>query len=487
MTLFRKLLILFHRYLGMALCLLFVMWFVSGIAMIYVKGMPELTAATRLQHLPPLDFRQIQLKASEAAARAGIVEPPSRVLLLTIMGRPAWRFTTPEMKTVFADTGEIMAPVGPIEALAIASRFLNLPESALHHLRVIDEADQWTLGSRRLMPMHKISADDPARTELYVSGLSGEVSVVTTRRSRILAWVSAIPHWMYLEILRRDNSVWRRVVLWTSGLGVVLALMGIALAIIQYSRKPPHIRYAGWLRWHYITGAIFGFFTLTWVFSGFLSMEPWDWASSGGLGDGMREAFSGGPLDLTQFPAMLPGPWTSMFPYNEIKEVELLRIQGDAYYAVRGDRLDPQLVHVEPLRIRRELFSQESLVGKARQANPDVALREVAQLSNYDSYYYSRDGDAPLPVLRVKFDDPDQSWFYIDPVLGRIVARFQRRERLQRWIYHGLHSLDFSFWYYNRPLWDIGVIALCTGGALLGAIGVLISIRRLRRDLRRVF
>jgi hypothetical protein len=144
------------------------------------------------------------------------------------------------------------------------------------------------------------------------------------------------------------------------------------------------------------------------------------------------------------------------------------------------------LASAQPLQIRRELFPVDSLIGKAKQANPDVAITEAKELSNYDSYYYSRDREAPLPVLRLKFDDPDKTWFYIDPRMGRVMARFQRRERLQRWIYHGLHSLDFSFWYYSRPAWDIGVIVLCAGGALLSVIGVVISLRRVRRDLRRV-
>jgi len=271
------------------------------------------------------------------------------------------------------------------------------------------------------------------------------------------------------------------VVLWTSGLGTVLVLMGLVLAVIQYSRKPPHIRYAGWMRWHYITGAIFGVFTLTWVFSGFLSMEPWGWASEGGLGDGMRRAFSGGPLDLAQFSAM-----PSRFPVDDAKEIEFLRIQGDAYYAAKGKSLTPVLVSAEPFSIREGVFSTDSLVGKAKQANPNIPIADVTELSTYDSYYYSRDGEAPLPVVRLKFDDPDKTWFYIDPKLGRILARYQKRERLQRWIYHGLHSLDFSFWYYSRPAWDIGVIVLCSGGAVLSAIGVFISIRRLRRDIRRI-
>jgi uncharacterized iron-regulated membrane protein len=481
MMLLRKLLIFLHRYLGIALCLVFVMWFLTGIAMIYAKAMPTLTPESRLEHLPLLDFQRIKLRPSEAAERAQLSGPAPRVSLLTIMERPAYRFSFPEIVTVFADTGEVMNPPGPKESLSIASHFLNLPESALQHIRTLSSPDQWTIGNNGLMPMHKISADDEAHTELYVSEQSGEVAVVTTRASRALAWVSAIPHWLYLSVLRTNGRVWNLVVLWTSGLGTVLALMGLLLAIIQYSRRPPHIRYAGWMRWHYITGAIFGIFTLTWVFSGFLSMEPWDWASVGGLGDGMRAAFSGGPLDLAQFSAM-----PSRFPVNDVKEIEFLRIQGDGYFAVKGKSLTPVLVSAETLSVREGLFSTESLVGKAKQANPAVSIAEVTELSSYDSYYYSRDGEAPLPVVRVKFDDPDKTWFYVDPKLGRILARYQKRERLQRWIYHGLHSLDFSFWYYSRPAWDIGVIVLCSGGAVLSAIGVWISIRRLRRDIRRI-
>jgi uncharacterized iron-regulated membrane protein len=40
MQTFRRALILTHRYLGIPLSVLFVLWFVTGIAMIYVGGMP---------------------------------------------------------------------------------------------------------------------------------------------------------------------------------------------------------------------------------------------------------------------------------------------------------------------------------------------------------------------------------------------------------------------------------------------------------------
>ena len=63
--------------------------------------------------------------------------------------------------------------------------------------------------------------------------------------------------------------------------------------------------------------------------------------------------------------------------------------------------------------------------------------------------HYSRGRQTPLPILRVKFDDPDQTWVYVDPEVSQVVARIHELDRVERWLYNGLHSLDFSFW-YNR-------------------------------------
>ena len=52
----RKLLILSHRYLGIALSLLFVVWFGSGITMMYAGGMPRLSGDERLERLAPVDL-----------------------------------------------------------------------------------------------------------------------------------------------------------------------------------------------------------------------------------------------------------------------------------------------------------------------------------------------------------------------------------------------------------------------------------------------
>jgi hypothetical protein len=479
---FRKWVILVHRYLGIGLGLLFVVWFVSGIGMMYAGAMPALSPEERLARMPGIDWSRVKLTPAEAAEKAQLGPGGGRIVLLTVNGRPAYRFTGRGRTTVLADDGAVLDDATDAEALAIAARFMNASPSSLHHAGVLTEPDQWTIGNRRQMPLHKIVVDDAARTELYVSEPLSEVSVVTTRRTRAIAWVSAIPHWLYVIELRRNNSAWRQAILWTSGAGTLLALLGLILGIVQYRTN-----YAGLMRWHYVTGVVFGVFTLTWVFSGWLSMQPFDWTSTeGGSGAGLRQAFTGRALNLSIFPVPDAAAWMQALGGRVPKEVEFVNVQGEPHYLVRGVEPRALLMTVNPLGARRGLFPVDSLIARFKEGNPEAPILEAELLSSYDSYYYARSPKPPLPVLRIKVDDPDASWFYIDPMMSQPVARFSKRERIERWIYHGFHSLDFAFWYDKRPLWDVAVLALLTGGTLSSGIGFYIGVRRLIRNTRRL-
>ena len=348
--------------------------------------------------------------------------------------------------------------------------------------------------------------------------------MLTTRRSRALAWIGAIPHWFYFTALRGNQPRWYDVVVWTSTLGCLLAVIGLVLAVTQFRWRGPRggtrspagrrarIPCAGWMRWHYLTGVVFGLVTLTWVFSGLLSMEPYAWTAARGL-DVPRDALSGGPLDLARFPTFDAGAWGRIAGGRPVKEIELLRIQDDPYYAmrvgarstdprhvgaVRPQRSDgiqgnfdagPLLVAADTFTVRDEPFGAESLLARLTAAVPGVPVVESVLLADFDSYYYargsSRGRQAAVPVLRVKFGDPMQTWVYVDPVLSRVVAREHRFTRVERWLFNGLHSLDFAFWYDPRPLWDVGMVALSLGGLVSSGIGLWIGCGRIRRALGR--
>ena len=58
--------------------------------------------------------------------------------------------------------------------------------------------------------------------------------------------------------------------------------------------------------------------------------------------------------------------------------------------------------------------------------------------------------------------------------------------QLDRWLYHGLDSLDLPFLYYRRPLWDAVVIVRCLGGIVLSVTTMAQGWHRLRRHGRRL-
>ena len=61
-----------HRYLGIPLSIMFVVWFISGIVMIYTEGFPTITPAQRLSKLEPVDMQRIAVSAADAWAQAGM-------------------------------------------------------------------------------------------------------------------------------------------------------------------------------------------------------------------------------------------------------------------------------------------------------------------------------------------------------------------------------------------------------------------------------
>jgi len=273
------------------------------------------------------------------------------------------------------------------------------------------------------------------------------------------------------------------------------------------------------LKWHHYAGLLFGVITTTWTYSGLLSMGPFNWFSSPGVTATQRDAFTGGPLRLDQLTldklregAMAIGSsFRSSHGGGFLKELEVTQFRGEPYLlGYRAPSTDeavqwmhagllprasrPRLEHryvsgLEPaagtfVRFDEPRFGEGTMLELARAAMPDVPVEDASWLSEYDAHYYDLRGARPLPVLRVQYADANRTWLYVDPERGAIVQRTDDTRRLRRWLYQGLHSLDFPALYYKRPLWDIVVIGLSIGGLALSATTLLPAWRRLRRHAR---
>ncbi|HYE87386.1 MAG TPA: PepSY domain-containing protein [Vicinamibacterales bacterium] len=470
-----------HRWLGVALGLLFVVWFASGIVMIYAR-MPELSATERLARLPALHPSTIR------------AAPPSegeiaRLVISSLESRPIYRLSVNgRTHTIFADTGDPVPAVDHDQALRIARAFHGGTHALRYDARLTD-ADQWSFGIRARMPVHRIAVDDPQSTVLYVAEHGGDVLLKTTGSGRFWGWTGAVLHWWYFTPLRRSSSLWSSAIVWSSIAGTVMCIAGLLWGAWRYSplrgyrlkRQRRWSPYAGWMRWHHYAGLLFGLTATTWIFSGLLSMDPWSWHPSTAPTREQRQRVSDGPIAASTLTVARLRRVIQAYAPQWPKEVEIVRFRGREYASASGGLVSfeqPQFGALDQL-------PPDALVGAASLAMPGVAIDGMTWLDDYDAYYYDRHRRLSLPVLRVRYADPQRTWLYFDPRRGSIARKEERLTRLNRWLYHGLHSLDFPFLYYRRPLWDVVVIALSLGGLVLSATTLTASWRRIKRSTAR--
>lgn len=508
----RKLLVLTHRWLGILGCLLFAAWFASGVVMMYAR-MPEFREEERLILAPALDISRITISPGEAIAANEF--GADRVQVLMLGARPAYRlWSGNEFFTVYADTGDFVPGLSVEEAKVAAIRAGPREPSTVHY-EYLTAPDQWTLQSSDELPFHVFAFDDAAATRVYVSEATGDVSLRTTRRERFWAYLGPVTHWLYFTPLRRHGSIWSEIVIWSSLVGCVMCVLGLLWGLMRYSPvRRFRIKgaraaspYTGFMKWHHYAGLLFGVVTLTWAFSGLLSMGPFNWFATPRLTQVQREAASGGLLNGEVLTLQSLRAAVSTFEGSfEVKELQAVSFEQQTYWATdrvpdeatswRGSSLLPREARPRLERyytsaaapdVTFKEFDRAVLPDIARRAMPDTPVRDEMWLETYDGYYYDLASARPLPVLRVRFADSAETWLYLDPRRGSIVQHSNRTSRLRRWLYQGLHSLDFPFLYYRRPLWDVVVIGLSLGGLALSVTTLLPAWRRLRRHARKVW
>src|SRR5215831_7291928 len=90
--LLKRSLIFIHRWLGVGLSILFMLWFCSGIVMMY-WSFPGISREDRLKRAPVLNPAQIKLTPEEAWAALHRDSGPGGVRLTSFDGRPVYRFS----------------------------------------------------------------------------------------------------------------------------------------------------------------------------------------------------------------------------------------------------------------------------------------------------------------------------------------------------------------------------------------------------------
>lgn len=468
--------VLLHRWLGIAFCLLFAMWFATGIVM-HFAPFPSLTEAERFAGLAAVEGAEPRISIADAVAASGIADA-TRVRLIRRSDGLAYVIAgSSRLRAVRASDGSDASVSSSDVALAIAvdhARRRGL-EAAGATLLGLADYDQWTVpnGFDRHRPLFRIALADSAGTEVYVSSHTGEIVLDTTRSERGWNLVGSVLHWIYPTFLRSNWALWDSVVWTLSLLALIAAVLGAMLGIVRIRARDGRLvtPYRGWHALHHVFGLAATMFVLTWIFSGWLSMDH-------------GRLFSRGQLTRPEAGMVYAAPdWAVASTLDRqpistsAREIEWFGFNGDVY---RRDRI--------------ALGSQTLVRPASNEAGTGfLGTREVQQLTarfapgcdapsivagNDD--YPARSAVPGAPVYRSRCGD---LWFDVDGADGHVLQRLDASRRAYRWLYGALHTLDFPILMAHPHLRDVVIVGLCALGFVFSLTGVVIGWRRLRLSL----
>jgi hypothetical protein len=390
-----RLLILLHRWFGVVFCLLFAMWFASGIVMHFVQ-FPALSESKRVAGLLPIDLMRVVHSPAEAVAASKIGDV-MRIRLVERSDGPVYVVSgSSAVKALRADDlGDGAVRSARLAGVLATNGDTNAATNdATNDLRNVAApvaaeifSDQWTVAQQydQYRPLYRVALEDRPGTEVYVSATTGEVVLKTTRWERWWNYAGSVAHWIYPTALRSHPGLWASLLWWLS----LLAMIGVGLGAVigtsqlELTGRRPVSPYWGWHAWHHWLGLCCMVFVLTWIFSGWLSMD-----------DG--QIFSTGRPTTMQGRAIAGDPDWQNLPRDQLrrvfhgaKEVEWFAFDGRIY---RRDRLNvaQQQMFVSEAGSRGETSARAFL----RTDEVDAAVGRLAQTC-VDTFVVKASDDYP--------------------------------------------------------------------------------------------
>jgi hypothetical protein len=113
----------------------------------------------------------------------------------------------------------------------------------------------------------------------------------------------------------------------------------------------------------------------------------------------------------------------------------------------------------------------------------DTPVASSELITAEDAYYFGLHEPVPLPAYRVILNDAEHTRYYLDAKTGVLLKVVDSNARAYRWLFNGLHSIDFTAWLRFRPVWDIVTVLLLLGGLAGAFTGTYLAVMRVKRDL----
>lgn len=481
----------FHKITGITAAVFFLMWFASGLVLLYHKY-PKVTEKEMYSRMDVLR----ESKLPEIGMIPGMTDT-TKIKTLSVarhLGHTAWTISTKSSRkdnamSAKSDTGKKLIFAGdsllPLSSptrpqLDSIARIWAGSEN-ITSADTLNERGQWILYEKyeKQLPIIRYKFDNPKKSEIFISIKNGEVVQESTRPERIWSYVGAIPHKLYIPSIRTDMKLWENTLLAGALLCLAASLSGIYIGIyylLKNKRKHRHFatpfKRKVW-RYHHISGLIFGIFLIGWGISGCLSMQripKWMVGYEGDYLVSSSRLWGKKNLQLEKYKLN----YKDLFKcYNDIKSISWEHFGNiPAYHIVAGE--EEHYIDASHSGEVKALDIPQEEIGKAvRRCFGDSVGFTMTLMNEYDEYYLAYKGNQPLPVWKVEIDNNDGSRLYVSPADG-YVKYLNRNRMAKKWLFAAPHYLDAKWFMLHQDVRYASLWILCLGGIFVILTGACI-------------
>ena len=217
---------------------------------------------------------------------------------------------------------------------------------------------------------------------------------------------------------------------------------------------------------HHWLGLSFGLVTWTWLFSGVLSLHPFDW-SSGTAVTPVRANFIQALPTQAQLTATPPEVIALCQASGlVVRELELRMVLDSPTYFCH------HAAGTRPVPAEGSFTEPSAAAIAGHLEHSESAAVSVRRVTQSDSYFYSSLHGGQVPdAFRAELNNGGT--LYVSAVDSQPLRLYGNDSKAERWLYHGLHSFDVS-WLRSRQWLRLSLmLLLLTGGLMLCATGIV--------------
>ena len=469
-----------HKYTGTVISVFFLMWFLSGLVLIYhpYPRVPEDMFNSKKETLPSSlpEIAYIRERAGDEITGLKVRQFQEQTLM--------------DIKTKgknFTLTTDTLHQIKPIDFKCVEKVAKHWTDAPVKKVDTLRKRSQWVLFSRyeRELPIYKFHFEDKDKTHLFISGKTADVQQLTTSGTRFWAYIGAIPHKLYIPALRRNTQMWMDSFVVGASVCLAAALTGFILGLYIFIRRkrvkgvwgnPYRTR---WQRVHFAAGLIFGIFLVSWAVSGLFAMKrvpQWLIKTEAPYVFDKTRLWGKNLLPLDAYKLSFNKVKEA---YPQLKEITLARFaEVPAYIIIEGANeryLDASKEEVSILDI-----PQQTIEDGFRRIYGDGVQIAVSKLEEYDNYYINLRQTYTLPVYKVEVDNNDEDLYYVSPEDGYI-KYLNKNKKADRWLFNFLHYFNLPSLLSRPALWSAIIWILCTGCAVVCLSGVVLGAKSIFR------